>query len=68
MREILGLEKLFGNFANFHLKDKEEQWTKRNYMGFLAIALWDRDFRASKGRKNGKRELRLGDSSVAIRE
>ena len=38
---ILGLEKLFGDFANFHPTDKEEQWTKRNYVGFLATTLWD---------------------------
>ena len=31
---ILRMKKLFGDFTNFHPTNKEEQRTKRNYMGF----------------------------------
>ena len=65
---ILGLEKLFCNFVNFHPTNKKKQWVRRNYVGFSIVALWDWDFRASKGRKNERGELWLKASPTAIRE
>ena len=41
---ILGLEKLFRGFTNFHLKDKEDD----SYVGVSIATLWDRDSKASK--------------------
>ena len=37
-------------------------------MGFLATTLWDWDFRALKGMKNGEGELQLEASPIVTRE
>ena len=45
---ILGLEKLFQDFGNFHPTNNEKLF------GVLAAALWDWHFRASKKGRTGE--------------